>query len=95
MVLILARTRASLLHWILVVKTNEDLFVYKLDSVSMERWEQLQPRTKQIIIASGAGVLSVGVILAIALPLALQDDTSETSMERALRLLSEYPLIDG
>lgn len=47
------------------------------------------------IYLSGAGMLGVGVILAITLPLALQDATFETSMERALRLLNEYPLIDG
>jgi hypothetical protein len=77
---------------VLLVKTNEDLFNYKLDSVSMERWQASHQADNN---SKWRGVLRVGVILAIALPLALQDDTYETSMERALRLLNEYPLIDG
>lgn len=53
----------------------------------------METRTKQILIGVAAGALGVGVILAIVLPLTLNQE--ETTYDVALRILAEVPLVDG
>lgn len=53
----------------------------------------METRTKQILIGVAAGALGVGVILAIVLPLTLNQE--ESTYDVAMRILAEVPLVDG